>query len=106
MWIVAYFNRVRVPRFKPSENPEGLGQGRKGCETDLQPTNWRTRPIFGGSSAPILCRRNDGVPNRMDRIRCLGNSVVPQVAQIFARFIYQCLRPAAIDSKTPEPAPE
>lgn len=29
---------------------------------------------------PQICRRNDGVSNRVDRLRALGNSIVPQIA--------------------------
>lgn len=30
---------------------------------------------------PTICRMADGIPNRVDRIKCLGNSVVPQQAK-------------------------
>lgn len=42
--------------------------------------------VSGGNypSEPSLCRTNDGIPNRVDRIKSLGNAIVPQVAyQIF-----------------------
>jgi DNA (cytosine-5)-methyltransferase 1 len=29
---------------------------------------------------PLLCGGNDGLPNRVDRLRSLGNSIVPQIA--------------------------
>lgn len=46
---------------------------------DGQDLNWANWP----TQSPI-CRRDDGIPNRMDRIKALGNAIVPQVAlQIF-----------------------
>ena len=40
---------------------------------------WRAEPELG--------RVADGIPNRVDRIKCLGNAVVPQCAEVFAKAI-------------------
>ena len=39
--------------------------------------NWRQY-----ESKPVLCRGDDGLRNRVDRLKALGNSVVPQCAAI------------------------
>jgi len=41
----------------------------------------------GWSPEPELRRVADGIPARVDRIRCLGNAVVPQVAQLVGERI-------------------
>jgi DNA-cytosine methyltransferase len=38
-------------------------------------------------SKPVLCRGDDGLSNRVDRLKQLGNSIVPQVAAIPLRRI-------------------
>jgi len=44
-------------------------------------TNWETEPDMG--------RMADGVPRRVDRLKGLGNAVVPQVAEYVGRLILQ-----------------
>ena len=64
-----------------------LSGGRRSDTTRLE-----YGPIFGSESWPALTepvRVANGVPNRMDRLKCLGNAVVPQVARLVGEIIWR-----------------
>ena len=48
--------------------------------------------VWPWTSKPPLLRGNDGIPRRVDRLRCLGNAVVPQVAEYIGRQIIQATK--------------
>ena len=39
-------------------------------------------------------RTVEGCPKRVDRLRCLGNAVVPQVAELVGRLVLEWMTPA------------
>lgn len=49
-------------------------------------------------SPPYVCRGADGIPDRAHRLHGLGNAVVPQIPELFARKLA-----AILDFKTTEP---
>jgi len=53
--------------------------GKQGCDSRSISSWWETEPDVG--------RVADGVPNRVDRLRGLGNAVVPQVAEVIGRLV-------------------
>ena len=55
-------------------------------------TAWRAEDwsnITSWSIEPTICRIDDGITNRVDRLRILGNGVVPQTAALAFRTLLQ-----------------
>jgi DNA (cytosine-5)-methyltransferase 1 len=70
-------NVQRCPQFNISSF--NAKQGHDGKFNNAELPNWDKFP----TQSPV-CGRNDGISNRVDRIKALGNAIVPQVAyQIF-----------------------
>jgi DNA (cytosine-5)-methyltransferase 1 len=71
------------------------GEGLQGdvCGILAQPDSWRqdaaTARSNWGNTAPRICGKPHGIPNRMDRLKGLGNAVVPQVAEFIGRRILE-----------------
>jgi DNA (cytosine-5)-methyltransferase 1 len=79
-WLVAYSNSSGSQRFGREGELRKTGEKKSprwnSRYTMLNP-EWRSYV-----SKPLLFRGDDGLSNRVDRIRALGNSVVPQVAAV------------------------
>jgi DNA (cytosine-5)-methyltransferase 1 len=61
-----------------SKRPKTVSQSRDSGRAQ-RASNWQTEPDVG--------RVADGVPSRVDRLRGLGNAVVPQVAELIGRMV-------------------
>jgi DNA (cytosine-5)-methyltransferase 1 len=76
-WLVAYANDKRQPEQQSPTITSRAGRiGWSDAPRRLNP-NWQ-----GYVSKPVLCRGDDGLSSRLDRLKALGNAVVPQVATI------------------------
>ena len=77
VWIIAYATGEGPQGEKPAGRIWGRG-------LLAQRDRW--------SSSPRLRGNPDGVPHWVDRIRALGNAVVPQVAELIGRQIMESVR--------------
>ena len=79
------------------EGPDQLGSSRApwpSAIARLSP-DWRSY-----LSQPVLCRGDDGLSGRVDRLKALGNAVVPQVAMVPLARVLELER-----ARSAEPAP-
>jgi len=113
-WLIAYSNNIRSSGQDLSlPGMRGEDEGRKaglGNRQVLGSQRWSYRKGWGESltsdwrshvSKPCLPRGDDGLSNRVDRIKALGNSVVPQVAAIPLARVLELANPINGDDGPP-----
>ena len=74
----------------PSEamvDSDGSRYEKHGRSFTIFPEQFASERYSWWKAEPGICRVHDGIPNRVDRLRSLGNAVVPQVAEYVGRLI-------------------
>ena len=82
----AYHVRYRI-FFVAHSASEGLEGRLQSTTSRIWASQHPTNP--GWEPEPAVARVADGIPNRVDRLRALGNAVVPQVAEWIGRRIVE-----------------
>ena len=79
VWIIAYPAGSRVEGLWPEGVEIACPLDRSLLSVRDRDGQWKTEPD--------VRRVADGIPSRVDRLRCLGNAVVPQIPEIIGRAI-------------------
>ena len=88
LWIIAYSKGM----FSNGCNDNGTGNKRIFKEIPELRNDYSKRFTRGWSiRESAICRMDDGVSDRMDRLKSLGNSVYPPISEYIGKCIVDCL---------------
>jgi DNA (cytosine-5)-methyltransferase 1 len=101
VWIIAHPNSDGKPSGAEYAQTPWDGSVSNACDPERrqQPLGvylaraWRARQpvswdqVWPGEDSPLGMGVDDGIPERLDRLRALGNAVVPQIPEIIGRAI-------------------
>jgi hypothetical protein len=81
-------NALAYSDSKGRSHYQGRGEDERGERNGaFDGSSWASRAENYWRIEPDVGRVADGVPNRVDRLRALGNSLVPQIAEMLGRAI-------------------
>lgn len=80
-WIISYPNRIA--------GAQRNSYPQRGVEDRIGANTIRHGLLGGWETEPPPVRISDGVPNRVDRLRGLGNSCIPHIAATIAQLIQE-----------------
>lgn len=94
IFVVAYSMRVRcnTEREVKGRNFQNLDWDASTKALGREDVQHRTGWASNWSAEPDVGRVAHGVPSRVDRLRCLGNAVVPAVAEHVGRLILEAVK--------------
>lgn len=84
---VADTERLRLERSRPSDGRPARSAGLRGRARHDQEQHLSVPTGRRWAAEPAICRVAHGVPRRVDRLRGLGNAVVPAIVEAFGRMI-------------------
>lgn len=108
-WLVAHPHHESQSTFSQHDETRGMPQP---CAIDDADAKRRVRPLgwllegigrqwesierdahWSNENSPFGMGVDDGIPNRMDRLKSLGNAVVPQIPELIGRAILESIKP-------------
>ena len=87
VWIVADTSSTRGKIRLSEERYREKGNTKKPNDSSSRTGRWEKQNYW--ATEPNVGRVANGIPNRVDRLKCLGNAVVPKIATLLGDTIIQ-----------------